>query len=85
MYSPKGLNYNIFKINVNWYSLRGFGYKEFPKFSSIDTVSTVQMPLVYKLLLNKYSLHFRWEQFSNYCLIDAVSTASDTNMIQITS
>ena len=42
------------------------------------------MPLVYKLLINKYSLQFRLEQFPNYCSIDTVSIVSDKRMIQIT-
>jgi hypothetical protein len=43
------------------------------------------MPLVYKLLINKYNLQFRLEQFPNYCSTDAVSTVSDKRMIQITA
>jgi len=43
------------------------------------------MPLVYKLLINKYNLQFRLEQFPNYCSTDAFSTVSDKRMIQITA
>jgi hypothetical protein len=41
--------------------------------------------LVYKLLVNKYNLQIRLEQFPNYCSIDAASIVSDKRMIQITA